>query len=342
MLDSEYQTCLSSMYQLRRFGIKLELDTIEHILAALGNPQNTFRSIHIAGTNGKGSVAAMLSAILHSAGYCVGRYTSPHLERFNERICIDNQTIDDEAVVHAHQSVIKVKPGQREPTFFEFATAMALYEFGRRKVQWAVIETGMGGRMDATNAVQSVLSIITNISLEHKAYLGSTIAAIAAEKAGIIKPGIPMVTAVQQSAARTVIHTRATACGSPVYQKGRDFRIRRGNNNCFSYYGLDHQWRDLTVSLVGDHQIENASLVLAACEVLQRDGKAQIEHRLDDLFTNQHSQHSQSPTILPRDYRTSYLLNRRNANEKNNTVKRPSRRMSGQVSWSAVASVGYV
>ena len=142
------------MYGLRRFGIILELDTIKGILNALGNPQNNFACIHVAGTNGKGSVASALSSILHEAGYKVGLNTSPHLVRFNERICINNCQISDADVVKSYQAVQQVHHGDRSPTFFEFATAMALYEFGRQSVDWAVIETGMGGRFDATNVIQ--------------------------------------------------------------------------------------------------------------------------------------------------------------------------------------------
>ena len=154
MAKTRYERCLSTMYGLRRFGIKLGLETIETILSALGNPHNNYQTVHIAGTNGKGSVATMLSTILMAAGYRVGRYTSPHLEHFNERICINNEPIDDDAVISSHDKVNAIQNLERQPTFFEFTTAMALYEFSRRKVDWAIIETGMGGRLDATNAIR--------------------------------------------------------------------------------------------------------------------------------------------------------------------------------------------
>jgi dihydrofolate synthase/folylpolyglutamate synthase len=198
MTNGQYDRCLSSMYGLRRFGIKLGLDTIEAILAALGHPQQNVPAIHVAGTNGKGSVVALLAAILRQAGYRVGHYTSPHLERFNERICIDAVPIDDREVVAAWEKIQAMDHLVREPTFFEATTAMALYEFSRRKVDWAIMETGMGGRLDATNVLQPALCVITNISLEHRDYLGHTIAAIAGEKAGIIKPKTPVVSGVTQ------------------------------------------------------------------------------------------------------------------------------------------------
>lgn len=272
-----YTECLDTLYRLQRFGIKLELDTIQDILSGLKNPQNQFRSIHIAGTNGKGSVAVMLATILQHAGYTVGRYTSPHLERFNERICINNQPISDKDVVSLYQAVRASRSKIREATFFEFATAMALLQFARKEVDWAIIETGMGGRMDATNLLRPELTIITNISLEHKAYLGSTIAAIAGEKAGIIKPNTPVVTAVQQPAARRVILDRAAALNAPVYLKGRDFRTRSHKNDGFSYYGLTHRWPKCILELQGAYQIANASLALAACEILDRNDTARID-----------------------------------------------------------------
>ena len=184
-LKDTYNSCLSAMYGLRRFGIILGLETIKSILNALGNPQNNFYSIHVAGTNGKGSVAASLSAILQECGYRVGLYTSPHLVRFNERICINNRQVSDDAVVKSYQAVQKAFHANRPPTFFELTTAMAFYEFGRQAVDWAVIETGMGGRLDATNVISPAISIITNVSMEHREYLGNTLSQIARDSGGI-------------------------------------------------------------------------------------------------------------------------------------------------------------
>ena len=169
-----YEQCLKTMYGLRRFGIKLGLDVITQILEGLGQPQQAYRTIHIAGTNGKGSVASMLTGILQAAGYSVGLYTSPHLIHFNERIRINGRPVTDPEIVSAYRAIRKVQEGDREPTFFEFTTAMALHLFKEHRVDWAVIETGMGGRLDATNVLAPEMSIITNISLEHKGYLGNT------------------------------------------------------------------------------------------------------------------------------------------------------------------------
>jgi len=272
--NDRYIECLQNMYGLRRFGIKLGLSVISGILSALGNPQNAFRCIHVAGTNGKGSIASALATILHACGYKVGLYTSPHLVRFNERICIDNTPIGDEDVVECCKAVRAARNAEREPTFFEYSTAMALYEFARRRVDWAVIETGMGGRLDATNIIKPCVSIITNISLEHRMYLGDTIAQIAAEKAGIIKQGCPVITGVKQKTAWSVIRDTAEKSGSPVFRLGDDFKFRRSRNGTFTYFGMHTTWPQMRAGLSGDHQIENAALVLAACEVLSQNNPA--------------------------------------------------------------------
>ncbi|MFO7713882.1 bifunctional folylpolyglutamate synthase/dihydrofolate synthase [Desulfosarcina sp.] len=287
MPTKAYTECLDAMFGMRRFGIILGLSTITNILAGLGNPQQRFSSIHIAGTNGKGSIASAIATILQQAGYRVGLYTSPHLIRFNERICINGTPITDDAVVAAWEAVKSVHHGNREPTFFEFSTAMAFQAFGQGDVDYAVIETGMGGRMDATNVVKPLVSVITNISLEHKTYLGSTIAAITGEKAGIIKPGIPVVTGVSQTKARAVIEKAASAQSSPLFMKSRDFNVRRTGDNRFSYRGIDHRWTGMRTSLLGGHQVDNASLTLAACElIMRRDNRLSRDHIQSGLIQN--------------------------------------------------------
>ena len=276
---ASYNSCLKTLYSLRRYGIILGLDIIGNILKGVGNPQNSFNTIHVAGTNGKGSIASALSTILHKAGYKVGLYTSPHLVRFNERICVDTHPVSDENVVAAYKAVKRVNCGSREPTFFEFATAMAFYEFGRHNVEWAVVETGMGGRLDATNIITPALTIITNISLEHKLYLGNTISEITREKGGIIKKGTPVVTGVTQKNAISVLTSIAKSQSAPFYRFRDDFRIRRNRNTTFNYFGIDHVWRHVQTGLIGKHQLSNAALVLAACELL-------IKNNLDLTLKN--------------------------------------------------------
>ena len=268
--STTYDRCLNTMYGLRRFGIKLGLSTIKTILHGLGDPQNSYACIHVAGTNGKGSVASSLASILSRSGYKTGLYTSPHLIRFNERIQINNRPISNQTVVNAYRTVKRIHQGKREPTFFEFATAMALHEFSRQHVDWAIIETGMGGRLDATNVIRPHLSIITNISLEHRDYLGNTLAQIAREKAGIIKRRTPVITGIRQKAALTVVKQIAAKKSAPLFRLGKDFKVKRQRSAGFSYYGIDNTWYDLKAGLQGSHQVDNAAIVLAACEVLNK------------------------------------------------------------------------
>ncbi|MBF0120295.1 MAG: bifunctional folylpolyglutamate synthase/dihydrofolate synthase [Desulfobacterales bacterium] len=260
------------MFGLKRFGIKLELSTIQGMLNALGNPEKNYRSIHIAGTNGKGSIASSISSILHKSGYKVGLYTSPHLIHFNERICINNNPITDEEVVSLYNLTKDIPKDYRDPTFFEITTAMALYEFSKEKVDFAVIETGMGGRFDATNIISPIVSIISNISLEHQMYLGNTIAKIAYEKAGIIKKDTPIITGAKQKSAVSVIEEAAQSKNAPIYRLKKDFKVVRNNkSNTFSYYGLNNIWHNVKIALLGDYQIENAAISIAACEIINKN-----------------------------------------------------------------------
>ena len=297
-----YDNCLNTIYNLRRYGIILGLNTIGTILQGLGNPQDTFNCIHVAGTNGKGSIASALATILHLSGYKVGLYTSPHLVRFNERICINNRQVSNEDVITSYEAVKSVHNGSREPTFFEFATAMAFYEFGKQNVDWAVIETGMGGRLDATNIIKPALSIITNISLEHKTFLGNTIAEITREKGGIIKNKVPVVTGVTQKNAISVLKSIADSKSAQFHRLGEAFRIRRSNGT-FNYFGLENVWRNIQTGLNGDHQITNSALVLASCEILNKNNlEIDLQHIKDGLVQNRWPGRleivSESPLVL--------------------------------------------
>jgi dihydrofolate synthase/folylpolyglutamate synthase len=279
---NSYQNCLKSMYGLRRFGIKLGLSTIRKILTGLGNPQNSCACIHVAGTNGKGSVASSLASVLTRAGYKTGLYTSPHLVDFNERIQVNNRPISNTNVLAAYRAIRKVHSGDREPTFFEFATVMAFFEFARQKVDWAIIETGMGGRLDATNIIRPRISIITNISLEHRDYLGDTLEQISGEKAGIIKNGTPVITGIRQKKALAVVEKTARKKSAPLYRLGKDFKVRRNASGTFSYYGIETTWHHLKTGLLGRHQVDNAALVLAACELLKN---RELQLPLEDIQT---------------------------------------------------------
>ncbi|MBA3009955.1 MAG: bifunctional folylpolyglutamate synthase/dihydrofolate synthase [Proteobacteria bacterium] len=264
-----YHECLDKIYKLSRFGIKLELATIQNILKTLNNPQKNYHTIHVAGTNGKGSTATYIESILRKAGFKTGIYTSPHLVRFNERICVNGEQISDEQVVETYEAVHGADRGTRKATFFEINTAMAFYHFSRENVDWAIIETGMGGRFDATNLILPEVSVITNLSIEHTEYLGSTIKALAWEKGGIIKQNTPVVTGVSQPSGLGVIRQIASDKSAPLFRFKQDFSIRKSPNKAtYLYHGLHHTYKALVKPLPGDHQKENLSLALAAIELV--------------------------------------------------------------------------
>ncbi len=269
MAPTPYTLCLEKIYTLGRFGIKLELDTIANILSHLNTPQNHYNMIHVAGTNGKGSTATCIASILSAAGFKTGIYTSPHLVRFNERICVNGQQISDDDVVNAYEAVNAADTGSRRATFFEIVTAMAFYHFAGEKVEWAVIETGMGGRFDATNVITPKVSVITNLSIEHTDYLGHTIKDLAREKGGIIKPGVPAVTAVSQPSGIAKLTQITNTLQSPFYQFKTDFSIRKTPHRpTYNYKGIYQDFKTLTKPLPGEHQRENLSMALAAVELV--------------------------------------------------------------------------
>ncbi len=201
MGQDTYQQSLDYLYGLEKFGMIFGLTQVERILNAIGNPHKDIQAIHIGGTNGKGSTAAMMSSILQKEGYRVGLYTSPHLIRFTERIKVNGKEIEEEEVAELAGWVRKEieAAGITPPfTFFDFTTAMALHYFKQKWVDVAILEVGLGGRLDSTNVVDPLLSIITNIAKDHEEYLGKSILKIAREKAGIIKRGRPLITAAEQ------------------------------------------------------------------------------------------------------------------------------------------------
>ena len=264
-----YTECLKRMFRLGRFGIKLELETVSDILEILGSPQNNFTAVHIAGTNGKGSIGTYIAEILSRSGHKTGLYTSPHLVRFNERISINGTPVSDDEIVTAYLAVNDADRGERKATFFEIATAMAFYLFDRRGVKFAVIETGMGGRFDATNIVRPAVSIISNLSIEHTDYLGGTIKDLAVEKGGIIKENTPLVTGVTQPTGLSKLFETAREKNAPVHVFRKDFKVRNNKEkNTFSYFGISRRFKDLKTGLKGSHQIENAALAIAGCEII--------------------------------------------------------------------------
>ncbi len=281
MNPNAYQECLDRIYKLGRFGIKLELDTILNILRFLNNPQKNYNIVHVAGTNGKGSTATYIASILQTAGFKTGVYTSPHLVRFNERFTVNGRQICDQDVVKAYEAVHRVDMGKRKATFFEIATAMAFYYFSQEKVDWAVIETGMGGRFDATNIAIPKVSVITNLSIEHTDYLGNTISALAKEKGGIIKPHTPVITGVSQPSGLKVLKDLAKKKSSPFFEYKKDFSARKTTGkDTYDYTGIHQQFASLAIPLPGAHQKENMSLAIAACEVIFEQLKRKDKKRI--------------------------------------------------------------
>ncbi|MFP4393454.1 MAG: bifunctional folylpolyglutamate synthase/dihydrofolate synthase [Desulfohalobiaceae bacterium] len=269
--NPEYLQELDYLYNLQKYGIKLGLSQTSNLLQGLGNPHQGRRYIHIGGTNGKGSVASFLNSILQLAGYKTGLYTSPHLVSFRERMQINSQFIPEHRVMELSRQVRQIQDPQEPPTFFEAVTAMALAYFANENTDIDIIEVGMGGRLDATNLIQPQISLITNISLEHREFLGNTLHQVAREKAGIIKPHTPLLTAAKQHGVRQLFARIAQDKGSAFYQLGLDFRVRRFQDG-FTYFGLQHKLKNLRTTLIGSHQMQNAALALAACEILAQKG----------------------------------------------------------------------
>lgn len=262
-----YGDALAWLYGSQTFGIKLGLDNTHRLLAALGHPQRKLRFLHVAGTNGKGSTCAMLDAMLRAGGLHTGLYTSPHLVDFRERIRVDGHLIPEDATAEGLTLLREASVGwEHAPTFFELATVLAAWWFAREGAEIVVWETGMGGRLDATNAVSPLVSVITPIGMDHQQWLGHTLAEIAAEKAGIIKPGVPVVSAPQAAEARNVLAARANEIGAPILF-------------------VEQPWNEGAVALPGEHQRWNAASARAAldaaglvpCEDARRRGLAAVQ-----------------------------------------------------------------
>jgi len=277
--------------------MRFRLTAVSDLLSRLGKPQNHYRTILIAGTNGKGSTAAMTASILCAAGYKTGLYTSPHLIDVRERITVDGEKI---SVSNFSRIIAAVRKKVSEPvTYFEVLTAAALLYFQRRRVDIAVLEVGLGGRLDATNVCRPLVSVITNIGFDHMAYLGNTLTSIAREKAGIIKRYGVCVTAAKQKKVREVFADTCLRRKAVLYRLGKDIKIRKGKSGAVSYSGLTGNITDLTLPLPGRHQLENAALALAALEVIGKKGfpvnaaairdglkKTHWEARLETLCNN--------------------------------------------------------
>ena len=253
-----YAEAVQFLYGLRLFGAVLGLETPRKLAALAGNPQDRLRFIHVAGTNGKGSTCAMLESIYRAAGLRVGLFTSPHLVSFRERIQVNRQLIPETEVVRLVTEMrtwLKQFPANHHPTFFEVVTVMALKFFADQKCDLVIWETGLGGRLDATNIVTPLAGVITNIAFDHQQWLGNTLGEIAAEKAGIIKPGVPVVTATDEQKALKAIEKIARKQNAPLIKVAQASRLSAAET--------------AALPLLGEHQKLNAAVALATVEVLQ-------------------------------------------------------------------------
>lgn len=277
---------IDRIHEFNRFGMVLGLDRMEELLRRLGNPQDDLKVIHVAGTNGKGSVSKYLEEGLSACGYKMGLYTSPYIETFNERIRYDGADISDEDLEYYGQKVVSaaeamVADGLDSPTEFEVVTAIAFLYFADRQADITILEVGLGGIGDSTNVVKSPLaSVITSISYDHMAQLGSSLAEIAVNKAGIIKTGCPVIANVPQRDAAKIIARKAYAMGSRLYDIS-GIRAAVSDETPFSQKVsmelYEKSYSDVEISMVGRHQAENLKTALATLEVLRKSGAVKLD-----------------------------------------------------------------
>jgi len=266
-----YEREIQYLFNLQKFGIKFGLSKTENLLEAFGNPHLRQNYIHIAGTNGKGSVAAFMGSILQEAGYRVGTYVSPHLVRFTERFRINGEEISQKKTTELINELQAAFNPDEPPTFFEAVTSMAILHFAREKTDIAIMEVGMGGRLDATNVITPLVTGITNISMEHQEYLGNKLSHIAREKAGVIKKGIDVVTAVTQPKVIEQFKDIAQEIGAPLWRVGKDLKYRSTPSG-LHFFGQSRHMKGLQLGLRGNHQARNAALALGMMEQIETKG----------------------------------------------------------------------
>ena len=283
-----YQESIAWLDSLGQFGIRLGMDRIQQLLFVLGHPENQIRTIHVAGTNGKGSVTSMISTILMEAETRVGKFTSPHLVRYNERIQINEQDITDEEFAEVLTTVrdfaddLVKKRACEQPTQFEILTAAAFHYFAINGVDYAVIEVGLGGLWDSTNLIKPLVSVITNIALDHTKVLGNTIEEIAMQKAGIIKEKVPVVTGAEGDALGP-IRVMSAVKQAPLYEYGRSFRGKEITSSIdgqkFILMAGTNYASEYEIGLPGEHQIRNAALAIVAAKIVSKqDPRIREEH----------------------------------------------------------------
>jgi dihydrofolate synthase/folylpolyglutamate synthase len=286
--EMNYQDALAYIYHFTDYEKKgfavyapefYSLKRVRRLLALMGDPQHAFRAVHIAGTKGKGSTSAMLEAVLRAAGFRTGLYISPHLHTFRERIQVSGKLIPESDLIRLLQQMRPLIEQVPDITTFEVMTSLAFGWFAEQGVDWAVLEVGLGGRLDATNVALPAVSVITSISYDHMLILGNTLTEIATEKAGIIKPQVPVVSAPQPDEVLAVLESVCAEQAAPLTLVGRDWTWRAGQANLdgqsFSAYHGQEQMPDLWLPLLGEHQLLNATVTLATLDLL-RQGGAQI------------------------------------------------------------------
>ena len=274
---------LDKLYSMHKFGVKLGLENITRLLEHLGNPQNSFQSIHIAGSNGKGSTASFTASVLTEAGMKTGLYTSPHFMRFNERVRINGEEIPDEYIAE-FISDLSGYIDEHKPTFFEITTALAFKYFADNSIDVGVIETGLGGRLDATNTIVPLASVITTISYEHTNILGETLEEIAAEKAGIIKPRVPVFTGILKDVSYDVIRTAAGANDCEVYNLKERLEI---NNDRVKLSTDKTEFTIYSTPLRGSHQRNNSALALFVCsEIFKVTNESVLRRGIKNVVKN--------------------------------------------------------
>jgi dihydrofolate synthase / folylpolyglutamate synthase len=283
--EMNYRQALRYLYSLTNYELKglaayapefYNLDRLRRFLNLLDNPHQKFAAVHIAGTKGKGSTSAMIESGLRAAGHRTGLFTSPHLHTFRERIQASGQFISEKDVARLAQKLRPLASEIADITSFEVMTGLAFAWFVEQGIEWGVLEVGLGGRLDATNVVTPAVSVITSISLDHTAILGDTLQKIAAEKAGIIKPGVPVVSAPQADEALAVIEEVSRQQDAPLTLVGRDWRWKAGQSNlkgqAFTLWEGQATWPELWLPLLGEHQLENAATAVATLSTLQAAG----------------------------------------------------------------------
>jgi dihydrofolate synthase/folylpolyglutamate synthase len=273
-----YPEAEAYLNSLQFHKIKLGLDAMEAFLARVQNPEKSLKFIHVAGTNGKGSVSMTLQTILAGCGYRVGLYTSPHLTSVRERLRADGSFIGREKFAELTTRIRDVL-GEEKITYFEFTTALAFLWFAELGLDLVILETGLGGRLDATNVVVPLVSVITNVSMDHEAYLGNTLESIAFEKAGIIKAGVPVVSGTEEDQTTEVIRARSRELGAALYQYGEAFAAEPAGDGVWRWQGLSDSMDGLVIpqlrcAMRGSYQIRNASLALAVLALLAERGFA--------------------------------------------------------------------